>query len=107
MIDINTLRAMAKLMESESDEPGDIRGLRARAVTGALDEIERLTAALKTTRTYIDGSMIAGAVVVPTGEKPRGDHPSLLAYIDAALNHQEPICRGIRIANFAASTVVR
>lgn len=41
-MDIDTLRAMAKLMAAESDEPDDIRGLRARAVAWAVEEIDRL-----------------------------------------------------------------
>jgi len=44
MIDLDTMKAMQKLMASESDEPDDLRGLRARAVAGMIAEIERLTA---------------------------------------------------------------
>lgn len=39
---VNVLRAMARLMAEESDEPDDLRGLRARAVAAAADEIEGL-----------------------------------------------------------------
>lgn len=44
MIDLNMMKAMQKLMVSESDEPDDIRGLRARAVASLIAEVERLTA---------------------------------------------------------------
>lgn len=45
-MDANILRSMAKLMERESDEPGDIRGLRAKAVHWAADEIQNADRAL-------------------------------------------------------------
>lgn len=45
-VNLNTMKAMQKLMVSESDEPDDLRGLRARAVADMIAEIERLTAEL-------------------------------------------------------------
>ena len=44
--DLETLEGLAKLMASESSDPSDIRGLRARAVAGAVAEIKRLRKAL-------------------------------------------------------------
>lgn len=66
-MDLDTLRAMAKMMQEESDEPGDIRGLRARAVLWAVAEIERLT---------------ANAKIVSRGELDRGK-AAVRAYVDA------------------------
>jgi hypothetical protein len=42
-VDLDTLRGMAKLMAEESDDdPSSLRGLRARMVSAAADEIEML-----------------------------------------------------------------
>ncbi len=48
-------------------------------------EVERLRAVLVTTRAYIADQTIAHAVVIPRGQRPSGNDPSLLAVIDAAL----------------------
>ncbi len=51
--------------------------------------IAALREALRIVRLYIADQMIAGAIIIPAGQYPSGNEPSLLQFIDAELGNNE------------------
>lgn len=76
---------VTKLRAASDGWSGDAFCVGADVADAGADEIERLRTVLATVAVFIEGEPIANAVVAPEGEPARGNHPSLLDTINAAL----------------------